>query len=523
MPVSRLPLLGLLFVSMFALATKANANPPFEKWPRGPELAIETGNSEALLQPGQSGLNYFPDEAITILDANPLRFLMVCGNSTYLMTGDSWSTSKPLAKVLSPGQAGDPDNGYAGIGATYLDEPNNRVIGFYHAEDHEQLGKISFNGVDGFYATVCAAVVDVEGGNGRKLGPVITADKPKLVRAWETQGGPPSAWLCQGVGEPHVCVSSDRKHLFCYYTEWSNRLKRGTEICLARSRSSDAGLPGTWEKFHEGKFGEKGIGGHDSPVLTGWPKADTFTPQVVYLKAWQRYVMTFGVAVHSEMNADSPEAAESGFYLSTSTDGVNWSQPIKALAILTVFFSGHTCGVHPTLVLSEIDGRSATGLLLYGLSENWGQVPHHLTACPIRLRLVQEPGRGVPNRGTDRSGQNKEPHKVSKTTNSHRNQPKTTSDLEFERSLAGNYRLELTNAESGESEPSMTIEICADKTIKTSDGRSGSWDTRGKRLIVKIPDIETGAATKRRDGLLTGTLTNKANGLRFRYKLIKVK
>ncbi len=503
----------------------ANAQSPFKNWPKESEIEVETGNSQSLLPSGHHGLYCFPDEPITVLGENPLRFLMVCDRDTYLLAGESWSSAKPVVKVLSPGPAGSPDNGYAGIGATFFDEPNNRIVGFYHAEDHEGLGKISINGVNGFYGTVCAAVVDLDGGNGRKLGPVITADKPKLVRGWEKEGGPPAAWSCQGVGEPHVCVGRDRKHLFCYYTEWSNRLKRGVEICAARSRVVDAGMPETWEKFHSGKFGEKGIGGHETPVLSAWPVADTFTPHVTYVKSWQRYVMIFGVAVHSEMRAESPGAAESGFYISTSIDGLNWTQPQKALTMLTVFFTGRTCGVHPTLILSEVTGNAASGVFLYGLSENWGQVPHHLAACPIHLKLARGRTNSSSNRVSVSGEHNTDKHstrKASEKHSNHRSPPKTASELEFEQTLAGNYRLELTNSENGATDAAMTVELHADKTVTTSDGRSGTWDTKGKRLIVKISDIETGAATKRKDGTLTGTLTNKANGLRFRYKLIKV-
>jgi hypothetical protein len=284
-------------------------------------------------------------------------------------------------------------------------------------------------------------------------------------------------------------------------------------------------MPGTWEKFHSGKFGEKGIGGHETPVLTAWPIADTFTPHVTYVKPWQRYVMIFGVAVHSEMRAESPGPVESGFYVSTSTDGLNWTQPEKALTMLTVFFTGRRCGVHPTLLLSEATGNTASGLLLYGLSENWGQIPHHLAACPIHLKLVRGRTGSFSNHVTDSSVDNNEKHnalKTSDTKSNRRTRPKTASELEFEQSLAGNYRLELTNSESGASDSAISVTLHADKTITISDGRSGTWDTKGKRLIVQISDIETGAATKHKNGTLTGTLRNKANGLRFRYKLIKV-
>jgi hypothetical protein len=206
--------------------------------------------------------------------------------------------------------------------------------------------------------------------------------------------------------------------------------------------------------------------------------------------------MVFGVAVFKEVAAASPTAIESGFYVSTSTDDLNWTHPQKALTMVTVFFTGRTCGVHPTLILPEVSGNSASGMLLYGLSENWGQVPHHLAGCPIHLKLNGSRSSTSSKRLAGSGVRTSEKRKTPDKPTSHRSRQKTASDLEFEQSLAGNYRLELTNLETGDSDSAMTLELHSDKTVTTSDGRSGTWDTTGKRLIVKVPDIKSSAATK---------------------------
>jgi hypothetical protein len=82
--------------------------------------------------------------------------------------------------------------------------------------------------------------------------------------------------------------------------------------------------------------------------------------------------------------------------------------------------------------------------------------------------------------------------------------------------------LNFVNVENGKSE-NGTVELHADKTFTASDGHKGTWETSGTQLILKNsdPDIESGPATRERDGTLTGKLTNKGNGSRFRYRLTR--
>jgi hypothetical protein len=303
---------------------------------------------------------------------------MVCGDSTYIWAGTSFATAAPVAKVLWPGGAGSVDNNYAGIGGIYHDRQGKRMLGFYHAEDKEGIGKVEINDVQGFYGTICVAEVPDNGNAFRKLGPGITADRPKLLRGWETEGGPRGAWLAQGVGEPSVCIDAKGKNLLCYYTEWSNRLKRGVQICVAQSPIEESGLPGSWKKYFRVGFTEPGLGGHETPVISAGRRADTYTPHVQYIEAWRRYVMVFGVGVGSEIHGRPLKALESGIYITTSLDGVNWAKPVQVERVFAFVINTQECKVHPTLIVSRASASSLTGQLLYGYTPRWPDTPHHL-------------------------------------------------------------------------------------------------------------------------------------------------
>ncbi|WP_417379452.1 GYF domain-containing protein [Gimesia sp.] len=387
---STLPLVFLTALIVLSLRGNITAQDVFQKWPRPSEVSVSTGRNQVIIPPGRGGVSYFPDEAICVLKDSPLTFTMVCGDSTYVWSGTSFTTAIPVGKVLSPGPAGSPDNHYAGIGGIFHNQKRNRVVGFYHAEDKEGIGKVKVNGVQGFYGAVCVGEVSENSRGFSKRGPCITADKPKVLRGWETEGGPPEAWNAQGVGEPTVCIDGAEEHLLCYYTEWSNRLKRGVQICVARSPIEKAGLPGSWIKFYKNSFSEPGLGGHDTPVISAGMQADTYTPHVQFVKQWNRYVMVFGMGVQSDIQSRPMKATQSGLYLTTSKDGVDWTKPVQIERVFAFVINTQECKIHPTLVVSRVSGKTLTGLLLYGYTPKWPGTPHHLGGCPIKISLDRD-------------------------------------------------------------------------------------------------------------------------------------
>lgn len=377
---------GLLL--LLALPCKAEDYFPLMQQPS--EVKVTLGQHRVVMPSGHDGLLNFPDMPIVELSSRPLSFLVVGGiGETFLLRGDSYENSRIAGKVLPPGPAGSVDNQYAGISSVYVDKKRKKLVAFYHAEDGEQMPKCS-NGVAGAYWSLCVAESPLDRIEFTKLGRYVTADQPKKLNAWETEGGPREAWLIQGTGNPNVTMDADGQHLLCYYIEASNRLKdqRGCQICMARAPKESAGLPGSWEKYFKGEFSEPGLGGHDTPVVTASPNAETADPFVIYVKPWKRYVMLMMMAVYTEMNGTPPAVKESGFYISTSVDALGWTKPVKIATLFPVPSLGQPCSMRPHLVAFTANTRTIKGTLRYAHSEEWGKVSQHLAESPITITLT---------------------------------------------------------------------------------------------------------------------------------------
>ena len=173
------------------------------------KITARLGERKVLLDDGQHGLKYSPDGAMTVLRTQPAyRILMAAGVSSWLLEGSGMDSLVPVKKVLEPGGKGSFDNGYAGISGAYRDETSGELLAFYHAEDHEGMGRLP-NGVQGFYCSIGLAVSKDDGLSFTKMGPVITSARAK----------DPEGTRDQGCGE--VCVLSDKsgQYLYAYYTD----------------------------------------------------------------------------------------------------------------------------------------------------------------------------------------------------------------------------------------------------------------------------------------------------------------
>jgi len=346
----------------------------------GDEWQVDLGEPEVLLESGAHELHYFPDAHLTFLDrGDEKRLFLVAGVSTWLMQGEDMRSLEPVAQVLKPGEPGSFDNGYAGIFGAYDDNESGELLAFYHAEDHEEMGKLP-NGANGFYASVCLAVSRDSGLSFEKLGPVLTGSLPK-----DTGGR-----TDQGVGEGAIVADPAGEYLHCYYSDHSRVDGRGVQICLARSPIEDAGRPGTWRKYHDGAFSEPGLGGRDTPVLSmRHADADAVFPHVQYVEALGKYLMVFSIVAYADLRTNSPET--SGIYLSSSEDGINWPEPEPVLHALSIPRPEQELAWHAMLDIEAIEDGELRGWLYYAYSERWGwaepRKPHYLVGRPITVRV----------------------------------------------------------------------------------------------------------------------------------------
>lgn len=377
--------LALLTVLLGACA--AWAEPPASRPPEAASKACvvaNLGKREVILESGRHGLRYFPDECLAFVKTTPpIRLLMAASVSTYLLEGQDMKSLVPVGRVLSPGEPGSFDNGYAGICGVAREPGTGELLAFYHAEDHEGMPPIP-GGIPGFYCSVGLAVSKDDGASFRKLGPVVTSARPKNVHGRADQG----------CGDLCVVADADRRFLHVYYTDHSRIDMRGVQICMARCLLSEARTPGKWRKYYQGSFDEPGLAGKETPVMSApIMLADAIFPQVTFVPELRRYLMVFNVLVYHEF-ALGLKPSQGGIYLASSADGVHWTKPTHLIAIQSIASTGKEVGWHPTLLLSTAGGGSAKGWLYYSYSERWGHQapnkPHYLVGQPITLSVAEK-------------------------------------------------------------------------------------------------------------------------------------
>jgi hypothetical protein len=343
----------------------------------GDEITATIGQREIVFPDKYYGLRAFPDERISIIRTRPLTFLMVAGDRTVLMKSKTGlDKAVPLAEVLVPGPKGALDDGYAGIGGIYQGE--NEILAFYHAEQHVGVP----NPRAFIHWSAALAVSKDDGRTFQKLGKILSYGAPR------TTGRD-----IEGVGDVAVCPDHTGSYLYAYYTEVSKNNERGCVICMARSKISDGGRPGTWHKYYNGGFTEPGLGGEDSPVVPRpFPEATSLaSPHVIYVESFRKYVMVLDLLVWPDINKNPPP--KDGTYLSCSDDGITWSKPQPLfVGVVKLPIPDRDYSAHPGLYIHRTTDTTASGWLIYTYSPRWGgdspnRMMHHMARRSIQLIL----------------------------------------------------------------------------------------------------------------------------------------
>jgi hypothetical protein len=342
-------------------------------------IQLTTGEPKVLFQPTDQ-IQYFPDEAIAVLRRRPFEALITVSKSTWLFQGPSIEEMSPVSEVLTPGGPGDFDNGYVGVGGVI--ERRGEILAFYHAEDHEQMGKISYNDVHSFYASIGLAVSNDGGRSFVKRGRILTSRSSKQ----------PGGAEAQGIGDVSVCLSKDRSHVLAYFSDWTDMKAQGTQISLARAKVGSADNPKAWKKWHNDNFTEPGLGGSSTPVIDVRPQGgDAHAPHVQYLTSIGCYVATYCVLSYADFESHKPD--NSGIAVAFSVDGIRWPRRELVYHAMTVPRPGDRITIHPTIIIEKTSKGRAEGWLVCGYSPSWGHdpshPPHHLAG--MRVALASKP------------------------------------------------------------------------------------------------------------------------------------
>lgn len=344
------------------------------------QIQLTVGPHQQVMESRPDGLQYFPDEPISILSRRPAAYLVVSGTKTVLLQGNTFETARVVRDVLLPGQPTEFDANYAGITSVVFDK-NKTILAMYHAEDHVG-GKVSYTQVNRAYWSVGLAAAKAGDPVFSKLGQVLSASvKKENMKPSEDH---------QGIGDATWIEDASGMHYFAYFTDLT-RKPTHPYACIGMARCSidSGGKPGSWKKYYNGRFEEPGLGGLESPVVkppSAFP-SDVFAPHVTYLPTAKKYVMTCNVMAYSDH--EKQVASLGGIYYALSDDGIVWEEPQKLVVGHPVPYVGRIYLAHPRLLIESEEKNRASGWLLYCYSENWGveapHKPHYLCRRKVRI------------------------------------------------------------------------------------------------------------------------------------------
>ena len=451
---------------------------------------IEVGTHKTILSPDRrSTLEYFPDQPVALLSVNPTRCYMAVGNSTVAFEGRNIGNLKPVKKVLEPGSGNDFDNGYAGAGGVW--KKGQQVTVFYHAEDYRNLNRDEYRNVHEFMASVGAAVSSDGGRTFKKVGQILSSKHKKKEGS-----------ICGGVGDISICVDKNNEYLLAHYTDFSRFGDDGVQICVARSKLSDGGRPGSWKKYFEGSFSEPGIKGRESHIFSGISqRQDFYSPHVIWCKSVGHYLMVFSVVDYSEVakGKESIRPTESGIYLTTSRDAIKWEKPQQLFSMHAVIIPNRELAVHPSIHVENSTSSLVNLTVAYGYSPKWGSyengtLPHHLAARTVKLSFSPESGM------------------TSKTE-----APAKPETLGIGHMFPGKFQMTVHDTVENQ-DLEIDMEFRADNRFE-GGGYSGKWKLSGKKLLLTAKGYRAKPGRLKSNGKIEGELTRTQDRRKFTWSL----
>ncbi len=217
------------------------------------------------------------------------------GRDSYCSTGKTIFKMGGVRKVLPMGDSKDFDNGGSWLYSVFP-KVGERMVGFYHAEDHRFVGDPSSTFIA--YKSIARCESANGGRDWKKDVQILTAEKPKPEKP---------EW--SGLGDHCTIWDAKEKRYICYFQE---------EGILRMASSSDPeGKAGTWKKWFEGQFSEPGLGGRATPI-PNLDQAHGGNPSVHWNTFLQRWVIVYHTWPGS-------------LVMSQSDDLISWSVPVVLL------------------------------------------------------------------------------------------------------------------------------------------------------------------------------------------------
>lgn len=310
------------------------------------------------------GLNYYNDITVGVLNLTTtnVKLITAAGNETILLEGSDLKNISSYTSILKPTIISDPANknaidyNYIGLGQV-IQAKDNKIYGLYHGEWHD--GTILPGNVAGFYASIGLAVST----NG---GPNFTKSSTEVIpNSYDKNFN--NGFADGGYGEPSLTFNADSSAVYAYFVD-HNRSGKGVNICMAKFLIGKDGAPdfSTCYFLDDSNNFTKSIIRPKQIVFGTSGSADAIFPHVTYNKKLKEFLMVYNLNAYQEFSLG--QASQSGIYLRTSSDGINWNtEPQKLITNFAIPFSASTSfSWHPTLIYSNSD--QTEGYLIYSKS-----------------------------------------------------------------------------------------------------------------------------------------------------------
>ena len=353
-------LVGALFITVAILhSTNYVSAGPFDDRPQ-PSVTIElVGKPFKAFKFADVQRYGLPDGAITFIrEGDSARFWMPTGdggNSIEVVTNDFRhfrATTTPAPWELSP-IPNTWESNYTGI-SKVVRLPSGRLAAMYQAEEHPC-------GSQAAGVSIALAISDDNGETWNRQGRILTS--PPITKTTC------DAMVFHGVWSFAATVEPTGEYMYAWFSEGSDEVWEDFYggLRLARAPMSGELMPGTWQKYYQGKWEQPGLGGLTSPtLLTPMPVvavdrtlSNEFAgiPSVTWNTAFNQYVAVF--------------TTMTGFWYATSPDGIEWSdgrQLLKHKVLVTPDRAVDEAWLYyPTLIdpQASSDGYSASEGILY--------------------------------------------------------------------------------------------------------------------------------------------------------------
>ncbi|NLD87385.1 MAG: hypothetical protein GX633_03905 [Clostridiales bacterium] len=219
----------------------------------------------------------------------------------------------------------------------YICPKTHRFFCFFHNETgwngkgtaYDSLGPCEIPKLDSDFRHIGLMHSDDEGRNWTFDRWVMTAETVCFTENYNPGAGNVTGQkmgeICLGSGDFSIYIEPDGDYIYIFYNiiyvdmiagHWTR-----CDTYLSRTRKRTDGIMGDFVKYYDGAFCEPGNFGKETPVFR-----NSWHPRVVYFEELKCYVATSSPLSFGDSNKIVADVMD----IRTSTDLVNWSEPIRA-------------------------------------------------------------------------------------------------------------------------------------------------------------------------------------------------